>query len=112
MLPALIHVGTLLLLTVFSMPSAIANHFPKDTPYEVCFTPQQNCTQQIVSRLEKANKEILVQAYSFTSYPILQAFANAQKKGVIVKVILDKSQNRPNHNRAANFLKNHGVPLW
>ena len=35
---------------------------------------------------------VLVQAYSFTSAPIAKALVDAQRRGVKVQVILDKSQ--------------------
>lgn len=57
-----------------------------------CFTPGQDCTGQLVKLLNAARREILVQAYSFTSAPIAKALRDAHKRGVAVIVILDKSQ--------------------
>lgn len=59
---------------------------------QVCFTPGQNCTMQITDVLDSAKKSIAVQAYSFTSVPIAEHLVKAKKRGVVVKVILDKSQ--------------------
>jgi phosphatidylserine/phosphatidylglycerophosphate/cardiolipin synthase-like enzyme len=75
----------------------------------VCFTPGENCTEQIVKALSDAKSSILVQAYSFTSAPIAKALLDAHKRGVWVEVILDKS-NRTDKYSAADFLANQGVP--
>ena len=61
----------------------------------VCFTPGGNCTEQIVKALGEAKGSILVQAYSFTSAPIVKALLDAHKRGLQVGAILDKS-NRAN----------------
>lgn len=60
--------------------------------YDVCFTPGQNCTQKIVDTINHAKKNLLVQAYSFTSVPIAEALVDAEKRGLEVKILLDKSQ--------------------
>ena len=59
---------------------------------QVCFMSGQNCTQLIVNIINAARKQILVQAYSFTSMPIAKALVDAKRRGVDVKIILDKSQ--------------------
>jgi phosphatidylserine/phosphatidylglycerophosphate/cardiolipin synthase-like enzyme len=60
----------------------------------VCFTPSQDCTGLIVNEIAQAHSEILVQAYSFTSVPILSALKAAHDRGVDVKVIVDKTSAR------------------
>jgi phosphatidylserine/phosphatidylglycerophosphate/cardiolipin synthase-like enzyme len=82
---------------------------------QVCFTPEYgntpSCTQDIVNALDSARRTILVQAYSFTSAPIAKALVEARRRGVEVKVILDKSANT-HHYSAATFLAHMGVPVW
>lgn len=53
----------------------------------------------------------MVQAYSFTSTPIAKALLDAHKRGVQVKVILDKSQRSQKYS-SADFLGNNGIPTW
>jgi phospholipase D len=60
-------------------------------PLQVCFTPQSNCTSEIVNAIKKAQHSILVEAYSFTSWPIIKALTRAKYKGIEVKLLLDKS---------------------
>ncbi|MDP1689660.1 MAG: phospholipase D family protein [bacterium] len=55
--------------------------------------------------------EILVQAYNYTSPPILQALANAKAGGKVdVRVILDKSNEQERYT-GATFTHNHGIPV-
>lgn len=78
---------------------------------EVCFTPGQDCTGVIVAELDGAKRTVLVQAYSFTSAPIAKALVDARKRGIDVRVILDKSQRSERYS-SAQFLVNAGIPTW
>jgi phosphatidylserine/phosphatidylglycerophosphate/cardiolipin synthase-like enzyme len=75
------------------------------------FSPNGGCTDAVVSALQSAKKTVLVQAYSFTSVPIAKALVDAKKRGVDVRVILDKSQ-RTERYTGATFLANEGVPVF
>lgn len=57
----------------------------------VCFTPGQDCTAVVVGQIASAHQQVLVQAYSFTSPEILKALTDARKRGIDVRIILDKS---------------------
>ena len=83
----------------------------KNTKYDVCFTPGGNCTDLVVNAISSAKKELLVQAYSFTSAPIAKAIVDAQNRGVKVRVILDKSQFSEKYS-AAKFLEHEKIPVW
>ena len=82
-----------------------------ELPWSVCFTPGADCTGIIVRELTSAKRTVLVQAYTFTSAPIAKAIVDAKKRGVDVRVILDKSQRSERYS-AADFLVNAGVPTW
>src|SRR5262249_57111147 len=81
---------------------------------QVCFSPPlpQGCdpTRTVVQALSSAQHQILVQAFSFTSAPIAKAIADARKRGVDVRVILDKS-NATRGYSAATFLEHADVPV-
>lgn len=77
---------------------------------DVCFSPGGNCTAAIVKELNAAKSEILVQAYSFTSAPIAAALIRAHKRGVSVKVLLDKSQKTQRYS-SYTFLRNQGIEV-
>ncbi len=82
----------------------------------VRFTPGQDCTGLIVQQIQAARYSILVQAYSFTSVPILSALKAAHARGVDVEVIVDKSSARQSKSgsrySAATYLSNAGIPVW
>jgi phosphatidylserine/phosphatidylglycerophosphate/cardiolipin synthase-like enzyme len=78
---------------------------------QVYFSPKGGCTEAVVTSLKGAKSNVLVQAYSFTSAPIAKALVEAEKRGVKVQVILDKSQRTEKYNEA-DFLVHEGVPTW
>jgi phosphatidylserine/phosphatidylglycerophosphate/cardiolipin synthase-like enzyme len=87
-----------------------------EPPWRVCFTPGEDCSGLIVSEIAQAHSEILVQAYSFTSVPILSALKAAHERGLDVKVIVDKTSARVSKSgsrySAATYLANAGIPVW
>jgi phosphatidylserine/phosphatidylglycerophosphate/cardiolipin synthase-like enzyme len=81
-----------ILTIVFSFTPTHLQAKQTTTDEQVYFSPKGGCTEAIVNNLDQAEKYVLVQAYSFTSKPIAEALVNAHKRGVKVKVLLDKSQ--------------------
>ena len=57
-----------------------------------CFTPGEKCTDLIVKQIDEAKKSIYVQAYGFTSQPIIEAVGNAKSRGLEVKEERDQIQ--------------------
>ena len=55
------------------------------------FSPRGGCTEAIVAEINKAHREVLVQAYSFTCPDIAKALIEAKKRGAAVTVLLDRS---------------------
>jgi len=90
--------------------SAIAAAIPATGTVEVYFSPKGGATEAVVAEIEKAQKEILVQAYSFTSVPIAKALLEAHKRGVKVEAALDKSQLSERYT-SATFLSKAGIPV-
>lgn len=82
-----------------------------NTPYQVCFTPGSDCTANIIDTIANAQHSILVQAYSFTSAPIAKAIMDAKKRGIDIRVILDKSQVKARYS-SAKLLENAGISTW
>jgi phosphatidylserine/phosphatidylglycerophosphate/cardiolipin synthase-like enzyme len=78
---------------------------------DVCFAPGVHCQERIVRELARAKRTIRVQAYSFTSAPIAKALVEAARRGVDVRVVLDKS-NRTGRYSAATFLAHAEIPTW
>ena len=102
----------LLLLSLLVCPSPAIQHpaYAQAPVWSVYFSPKGGCIEAIVKELDKAQKSVLVQAYSFTSAPIAKALLNAHKRGVKVVVILDKSQSTEKYTNAP-FLAKSGVSI-
>ncbi len=74
----------------------------------VYFSPMGGCTDAIVNELNQAQRQILIQAYSFTSEPIAAACIAAHHRGVSVYAVLDRSQETEQYS-AADLLINSGI---
>jgi phospholipase D len=59
---------------------------------QVRFSPGGQCIPFIEQAIGMAQKQVLVQAYAFTSAKIAQALMDAHQRGIIVKVLVDRSQ--------------------
>ena len=88
-----------------------ATNLTLNAPTQVYFSPNGGTTQAIIKEINEAKSEILVQAYSFTSSPIAKALVDANKRGVKVEAILDKSQRKESYTEAT-FLSNMKVPTY
>ena len=77
---------------------------------EVAFSPNGGGAATIIKAIGQAQKTIKVQAYSFTNADIAKALLEASKRGVQVRVVLDKSQETEKYT-SATFLANAGVPV-
>ncbi|MHB9072520.1 MAG: phospholipase D family nuclease [Desulfobaccales bacterium] len=99
----------ILLLVTLCLWSAVA--LAQTGSIRVYFSPNGGCTDAILEQINRAKTEILIQAYSFTSKPIAQALIQAQKRGVRIAAVLDKS-NWTQKYSAATFLKNVDVPVY
>lgn len=82
--------------------------FPHGSVY---FSPNGGCTDAIVSILAQAERSIYVQAYSFTSDPIIKALIDAHKKGLKVEIVVDKSQLNGLGSKAEECAK-AGIPVY
>ena len=72
-------------ISIFSILLLVATPaVAEQAPPQVCFTPVGKCTDLVVAEIAGARQEVLVQAYSFTSVPILSALKAAHARGVDV----------------------------
>ena len=83
-----------------------------NTPAKLYFSPDGGCTKAIVREIETASREILVQAFSFTSAPIRNALIIARKRGVNVEVILDKGEQTEQGFRTTINLAKNGISAY
>ncbi|MDR2604970.1 MAG: phospholipase D family protein [Desulfovibrio sp.] len=77
---------------------------------ETAFSPAGGALALTLSLINKAEKSILVAAFSFTSTPVAKALTNAARRGVRVRVVADKETNDKGYT-AVVFLANQGIPV-
>ena len=92
-----------------SLPASPAK-IPAQGTIEVAFSPPAGATDTVIRAMSEAQHRLWIQAYSFTSAPIAKAAIAAQKRGVELRVLLDKSQRSQKYS-AADFFANQGVNL-
>jgi phosphatidylserine/phosphatidylglycerophosphate/cardiolipin synthase-like enzyme len=61
---------------------------------EVYFSPSGGAQAAVIAHIERAKKEIVVAAYSFTDPAVGAALLTALKRGIPVAIVLDKDHNR------------------
>lgn len=81
----------------------------QDASISVYFSPRGRCTDAVVTEVAAAKSTIFVQAYSFTSAPIAKALIDSHRRGVDVRVILDKGQRSDKYS-SADFFAHAGIP--
>lgn len=82
---------------------------------EAFFSKQDNCTDQIIKNILSAEKEILVEAYSFTSHKIIEALIKQKEKGINIIIIEDFSQVKNKKNHTYNnliYLSQNGINIF
>ena len=85
--------------------------FHSDTKeLNVCFTPPSGCGSLIAQEITKAKKDIYVQAYGFTSEPIIYQLKAAHTRGVKVRIILDGG-HLSNNKKIYHELQNIGIDV-
>src|SRR5437762_13586898 len=95
-------VALVVLVVGLAVGSSLAANNSYTAHVAVHFSPHGGCTDAVVRELTAAQKQVLVQAYSFTSAPIAKALMDAHKRGVKVLAVLDKS-NQTDRYSAATF---------
>ena len=96
-----------LLLLLITPLSAIADD---QAQVSLFFSPHGGCEATIVNSINAAELQIDVAAYSFSSKPIARALYAATKRGIPVRVLLDRRQTTV-HYSMANDLAINGLEV-
>lgn len=83
----------------------------KNVEADVYFSPNGGAEDAIVKSIHEAKTEVLVQAFLFSNKSITEALITAHKRGVDVKVIVDKEMERHHYNTVPDILKAH-IPTY
>jgi phosphatidylserine/phosphatidylglycerophosphate/cardiolipin synthase-like enzyme len=81
-------------LTLVFMIRAFARNFSTSISIATYFSPKGGCADAIVDEINRGHKEILVQAYSFTSPVIAAALVAARARGAKVLILLDRANEK------------------
>jgi phosphatidylserine/phosphatidylglycerophosphate/cardiolipin synthase-like enzyme len=74
------------------------------------FSPRE-ATEAIVKEINSSQSQIMIQAYSFTSKPIVNALINAYNRGVKIEALLDWSQRKDKF-ISDDFVSRAGIPTY
>jgi phosphatidylserine/phosphatidylglycerophosphate/cardiolipin synthase-like enzyme len=61
-------------------------------PVEIHYAPVENLERVDVGLLQSARSKIDLTAYSLTDWPVIDALIDAHRRGVVIRVVLDPSQ--------------------
>jgi phosphatidylserine/phosphatidylglycerophosphate/cardiolipin synthase-like enzyme len=100
--------SAILLIALLATPAGATSTYKADVA--ICFTPGENCEAEIVQAIDASKDSIRVQAYGFTSQPIIHALQRAAQRNVEVLAILDKVNER--RYSGATLLEAYGIPVW
>jgi len=79
---------------------------------QVGFSPEGSARALVLKLIGSATHSIRMQAYSFQAPDIMQALVDAKKRGVDVRVVVDKKRNeRKASKKAMDFVTGNGVEL-
>lgn len=78
---------------------------------EIAFSPDNDPEAALLRAIRDARERILVQAYLFTSKPLLRGLVEAHRRGVRVEVLLDAEMNRPASASVLPDLMAAGIPV-
>jgi phosphatidylserine/phosphatidylglycerophosphate/cardiolipin synthase-like enzyme len=79
---------------------------------QAAFAPWDDIEGLIVSAIDGAKKQVLVQAYLLTSKKIAAPLIAAHRRGIDVRVLLDAEQLVKNDSSKAPDLIAAGIPVW
>ncbi len=90
------------------LANAVAN---AEMVVQACFSPRGNCAGYLIREIGKAEKELLVAVYAFTSHDLAAALAGAKKRGVSVQVVIDREFDARTEHSKGEFLEAHQIPV-
>ena len=78
---------------------------------QAAFAPWDDAQGMILAAIRRARRQILVQAYSFTSRNLANALVAAHRRGIEVRVIADSEQTRSGEASRIAELAAAGIPV-
>jgi phosphatidylserine/phosphatidylglycerophosphate/cardiolipin synthase-like enzyme len=97
---------------VLALPAPAAVVLPGSGTVEFAFTPGDAIDDRLVALVDTAQREVLVQAFSFTQRRLARALIAAHRRGVAVAVLADRTQALETPQSAVGELAAAGLPVW
>lgn len=97
---------------VLAPPLPAAVLLPGSGSVELVFTPGDAIDDRLIALVDAAQREVLVQAFSFTQRRLARALIAAHRRGVAVAVLVDRTQALETPQSAIGELAAAGVPVW
>jgi phosphatidylserine/phosphatidylglycerophosphate/cardiolipin synthase-like enzyme len=79
---------------------------------QVAFSPWDDAEGLVIDVIAEAQRQVLVQAFSFTSRRIAAALIAARRRGVEVLVTADREQTATGEGNRIRELAAAGIPVW
>lgn len=99
-------------LAVFAMVLAFVSPALAQPTIQVGFSPEGSARELALKVIRDATRSIQILAYSFQSPDITEALVDAAKRGVEVRVVVDKKRNLVNASKKALlFMTRNGIAL-
>lgn len=95
---------------VFAQTALPVAPFAATGTLQYAFTAADHADEMIITAIDAARRQVLVQAYSFTHRRIAEALVRARGRGVEVAVIVDQEQSRANPT-VVYAIAHAGVPV-
>lgn len=81
---------------------------PENTSLYIC--PQDECGEHLIKFIGSAEKSVHIMIYSLTKKEIAEAIVKARKRGLEVRVVMDKTQAGGAYSKHS-FLEENNVPV-
>lgn len=96
----------------FEPPAAQPQVISAAGTYQAAFTPGDNAAGMIVQAIDSAQKQVLVQAFSFTNKAIARALLAARRRGVDVQIVSDQEQIAKMERGLVPEMAAKGIPVF
>ena len=98
-------------LTLLFLLRALYRRVATPPSVSAVFSPKGGCPDTVLRELKAARREVLVQAYSFSSKPIAEALVDARMRGLKVEILLDRSNEQETYSDLKFFVDQGLTPL-
>lgn len=78
---------------------------------EACFTPGADCAATVAKAISSARSRVWLLGYGFTEARIVDALSSAYRRGVDVRLVLDRSNVDGGMRSSATYVAKLGIPV-